>query len=618
MRVLLRLTLLTLLAGVAWQALEPGLAAADFPPKSGLTIYTGAVAPVPRGALGRVNIIFNEADNELSGYVCAVQGLVIEEPAGTTRIDAFSADSAAFNQLPAVNALLIANDFAPTTLDYLEQVIDWVRFGNFCFYAFSVDNVINKCFIVQITTPGTARANPDPGIVGVETWFWVEGILGGDPSYTQLPAGHPRIIGQGNRYAVNLAADGDGIWDGAAPGELGATTADGIWLDTADRYGWGCDKQGVGMMLNWRYWPRSSDLDPDGSEAVARIPRFELGGRWRQQAWDQIRSELHGPDPGDTPTIQLRAVNDQVGLVPQYTTFAGTLHLEEYQWSFTGVPDLNVPSTWLKLEGTPYDKGGAGVKPLNSNFDDPASYSGAIRHTYDYHGLFNARVLVNRKLIGTLTYHYFETYHYDDRYTASDYAPVDRGWGWYRCSPIRFESLGHYRGEWRAPQLCTNEQEREHSWEVGIGTPDPPDPPVECEQPDPPDPPVECEQPEPPPESCSYVFLEYINGSLDWTSGAETSRCSYSYSDAGSRQAYSFTHSGGKGCPSEPARHATYNSSKNPGNCIILRRHKHQETLTARVRNIESTADLPVEPTYHTTLDGYPVRRVQPYLVPNQ
>ena len=313
-------------------------------------------------------------------------------------------------------------------------MIDIIRYGNFCYIAFDVASVINHCFVIQVTTPGTMRANPDPGVVGVEAWFWVEGILGGDPSYTQLPGGHPRITGSGNRYTVNLAATGTGLWSGPDPGEPGAITADGVWLDTTESYGsYDCDTQGLGMMINWQHWPRATGVELFEAEHLYPVASLEEGGRWRQVAWDAIRAQLQGPDPGATPTARMRAVDGEIGVVPARTRFAGRLELEEYQWTFE---PGDVGDGWT------YDAGGAGLQPTQAHFANPSTYSGEVRYTYDYHGLFNARVSVIRRLVGDLTYRYYETYHYEDVFARTWYPQVHRSWGTTSCRRVTFPSTG--------------------------------------------------------------------------------------------------------------------------------------------------------------------------------
>ena len=261
--------------------------------------------------------------------------------------------------------------------DYLGAVQEILADCNF-----SGQRAARHCFEYIVHTPGRLRANPDPGLVGFEAWFWLEGRLGGDQSPN--PASNVFAI------ALDSGSQPTAIWNvgwEANPPPSNFPTYDGVFLRT------GASIEGPGG-------------DPDESCSIYNVGRLLAGttndytgtwvipevGQYYGDAVTYFQNGIRGV-PNDTPmhypgAYTIRQHSVRYGIDLDEVRFTGTLTLGPYAWNFGDGTEIDL--SWPE---------GAGV-PLPSNPADYATYAGQVKHTYNYHGRFGARVSVQRNLIG--------------------------------------------------------------------------------------------------------------------------------------------------------------------------------------------------------------------------
>ena len=81
----------------------------------------------------------------------------------------WNSTSAATHWLADLNNQLVALNFPEAqfaSVADLRRLIDLTVRGNHCYAAFNIENVFRRCFIAVLDTPGSLRANPDPGLAG--------------------------------------------------------------------------------------------------------------------------------------------------------------------------------------------------------------------------------------------------------------------------------------------------------------------------------------------------------------------------------------------------------------------------------------------------------------------
>ena len=293
-------------------------------------------------------------------------------------------------------------------------------------------SAVDHCFRFQIDTPGRMVSNPDPGVVGVETWFWLEGLLAGDQSPNPPSNRIPRLL------ESSTQSSGTWTWSETDPGR---PMTDGVWLLPSRRLhtiGIGndrCETGNVGRLLD---------------------PTVRTGGDYRALAEQNFRPMLNAGSATYSLVNQSVAYTiDTANLV-----YEGDLELGPYSWLFKdGSSSINL--SW--------SDGGAGEAPPSGPNPDYSLYTGSIRHTYGYHGNFGVIVQITRSLTGDFRYDYIERYTYDENWSATQIAG---NWPWGSTSwSARCPVAASYR---LAPTRCATVESREYVYERRAADPPPP------------------------------------------------------------------------------------------------------------------------------------------------
>ena len=318
------------------------------------------------------------------------------------------------------------------------------------------------CFQYQINTPGTLHANPDPGLVDFEAWFWLEGLLSGD----QAPLPRSNVL---TRH-LDSSTQATGVWPSPPP------TADGIWLiDTASvphvSGTWQrCRLDNMGLLLD-------PSIIPTGGHSLNDAQQYFRAGHSRPQYQADLPTPLHRPNP--IPGHPGSGYNDArihttYAIDTNHLEYIGDLTLGPYAWDF-GDRSPVVTMRWGAVGAAAAGEAPpSGVNPVYSG------YGGLIRHRYQYHGVFDVSVEVPRELNGLLRYVLTEVHTYDERWPPTPVTGNGPNGTWNaRCPQGQPPS-------YRVAPSCQMNAWNSHTEWTSYGTP--PTPPVTV----PPTPPITC------------------------------------------------------------------------------------------------------------------------------
>ena len=257
------------------------------------------------------------------------------------------------------------------------------------------------CFLFATYTPGVMHSNPDPGLVGFEAWFWVEGIAGGYPG--------------GNVLALNFDAGAQvsgSLWQPGWSASNPPPDIEGIWAVDSNISGapvWlprnlDCRLSQLGQTLDRNAPTRHGSPAGLGYGEAAARGFFQSGG------WSPVTGITYLPMRGTYD--RLRHTVSQYAVDPDSVTFTGKLTLDPYNWEFGDGADIQIY----------YADGGPGEILPPGPHTNYGFYTGAVQHTYDYHGVFPVEVRISKSLQGTISYDYHEVHYYADEWDA---APVN-------------------------------------------------------------------------------------------------------------------------------------------------------------------------------------------------
>ena len=423
-------------------------------------------------------------------------------------------------------------------------------------------SAVDHCFRFQIDTPGRMRSNPDPGVVGVETWFWLEGLLAGDQS--PLPASNeiPRVL--------DSSTQSSGIWTWSAT-DPNRPTTDGVWLLTGRRVHTvaigndRCEEGNIGRLLD---------------------PNVRTGGDAYAQAERNFRPMLNA---GST-TYSL--VNQSVAYTidTDNMVYDGDLVLGPYSWLFKdGSPSIQL--SW--------SAGGAGEPAPSGPNPDYSLYAGAIRHTYEYHGNFGVIVQIDRSLDGDFEYDYIERYTYDETWGATQVSgnwPVGSS-SWSARCPVSTS----YR---LAPTNCASVESRTYVYERRDADPPPPGG-TSCRT--------------------SYRWgYDYGSGVGYSFTNPGSADCTYGgWYVSSSWDEYRYAWNDYYECRDTRNRAATTSTIVSTTECF--EQHEWVAPTEAKTVPLpgvfRATLEIPLDhshdPSYGAPRFGYPVRRITPVLIPN-
>ena len=249
--------------------------------------------------------------------------------------------------------------------------------------AFTGTQAALHCFLIQVVTPGTLHVNPDPGVVGFEAWFWTEGMLSGDQGGGLTSNVVTRRLDTATQ-AIDVRP-----WF-TPPPDPGV---DGIWLITGGSLGGTrCTTANIGRML-----------EPES---------FGLGGDFRIDAQNAFQTG----SPGVDPLMHFPGGYDAIHQTVTYhldtdtVVFDGTVTLNPYTWVFGDGEELSLD--W----GAP--EGGEG-EILPPGLSDYNLYTGKVRHTFEYHGVFFVYVEIGKLIDGELSYVLAERHAYLETWAAT-------------------------------------------------------------------------------------------------------------------------------------------------------------------------------------------------------
>ena len=472
----------------------------------------------------------------------------------------------------------------------------------------------DHCFRYQVDTPGYLYANPDPSVVRVETWFWLEGLIAGE----QPPFPDSNVI---PRILDSSTQSTGGVWRWPA-NHPDRPMTDGIWLVEGNRL----HVSGI----------------PDDSCALANIgrllfPDVNLGGEKILEAEAEFRPMLmRGPTTYNVGNQSIVYTIDTDAMV-----FNGALVLGPYLWNFRDGSEVKL--SW--------GNGGAGLAPPIGPNPDYEHYAGKIKNTFEHHGRFRLFVEIVRTFKGDFFYNHIELYTYDEEWQAETIRGTwsNGGGAWLEECPLGAENWD------LAPALCERLESRTRTRYWGTGTPPAP---------------ITCDDVQeyyvdgvltsssgtqtpgcsyswnsftwmqggsshdlrlgagtPPTITCDDVQEVYLDGVFLSSSGTETSVCSYSWSSRVTTEnryrwtAYYECHDVGD--PPDPPAPAVDSVIDYSATC--RQQHKWDAPALPREVPIEGIVREPVIFNldhrhilgYGAPVKGLPVRRVRPVLVPD-
>ena len=279
-----------------------------------------------------------------------------------------------------------------------------------------VRETVAACIRWRIHIPGIVRVNPALGIVGVEAWAWFDEILGSgyvDTRYVSAAAApavsHQLLLTQSSHTWPPIAPNtvGNGGWSSRGQGVAG-----GAWFNA----------NGVGVL-------NRVDIDCDSAQAGTAIDPANPNGAERSAAASSIRAQFRKPHQYGGSLTDLANALTLLGrwIDPGGSYNQVTSSWTDYWWDFDGDGSAEIQR--------PFHYGGAGA-----SFDSGtattatiAAYTGDVTHTYDEHGLWplEARIRFTFHHHGTATW-VREEYEYTEVWTSELSVPDAEyaGWAW--------------------------------------------------------------------------------------------------------------------------------------------------------------------------------------------